>query len=188
MVAHLVPRARLIRNLSDGSCDAAFLFYAPNRANIVTYVAPIRKIRMVAINRIGLPLNVYEDLYSSGSIGLMQNIRITPRFDTDPHLAKEPKTSYDQMVRMLINNRLDTIVGNAVALSHAIDQWSAGNQVERPGLALCTKEQWFQLSNKSSHLDKIGRIRKAMTGLKAEGVFDAILTRYVGPGWQEINR
>ncbi|MBC2736124.1 MAG: amino acid ABC transporter substrate-binding protein [Desulfobacteraceae bacterium] len=188
MVTTLTPRARLIQNLSDGSCDAAILFHADGREDLVAYAAPIRSIRMVAINRKGLPLRHYDDLYASQSIGLLQGTQIATHFDTDLRLKKEPKTSYEQMVRMLKKRRLDTIVGNAIALAHAIDLWDAAGDVEPQSLTLCTKEQWFQFSRKSPHLDKIDSIHEAMTALKAEGVFDAILTRYVGQGWQEINR
>lgn len=183
----LVPRARLIQNLRDGSCDAAILFRSSCREHIVTYVAPLRKIRMVAINRKGLLLLDYEDLYTSRSIGLLQGTAINERFDIDGRLKKETKTSYEQMVRMLKNNRLDTIVGNVIALRHAIAQCDAGDGVTLPGLTLCTKEQWFQFSKKSNHLDKAGRIQKAVAALKAEGVFDTILTHHVGDDWQNIN-
>lgn len=88
---------------------------------------------------------------------------------------------------MLKSQRLDTIVGNAIALDHAIDRWDAAGEVAPPGLTSCTKEQWFQFSKKSGHLDKIDSIRETITAMKAEGVFDAILTRYVGVGWKATN-
>jgi len=61
------------------------------------------------------------------------------------------------------------------------------SKIELTGIMLIKKEQWFQMSKKSRHLDKLGIICQAIRQLKSDGTFDSILTKHVGSNWRTIN-
>ncbi len=183
----LAPKARVFGGVKNGTIDAAIFFRTKKRDNQVEYVEKIRSIRVVAINRKGLPLNRYEDLRKSTLIGKMRSTFLGDKFDQDPLLKIYNVNNYDSMINMFKKGRLDTVTGNAIALTHLLNKYKLQQIIERPGIPLGNKEQWLQMSKKSNKLHLIPHLRKAIQELKSEGVLDQILTNNVGKGWKVIN-
>lgn len=188
MEMKIAPKARILADIKKGHIDGCILFRGGKRDNIIEYVEKIRTIKIIAINQKGLPLNRYEDLYNSKRIGVIRNTFFGKRFDLDSRLKLERSSKYEVMVRQLSKGRIDTATGNAIVLNYLFNKLNMLDKVEQPGIVLTQKEQWFQMSKKSKHLDKLPRIRQAIRELKADGTFDQILTRYTGDNWRVVNR
>jgi len=187
MKPRLVPKTRLIKDLKTGGTDGAIMFRSKKRDGYVTYAGMLREIKIVAINRKGMPLNTYNDLYHSKGIGVQKGTHLNSKFDADNRLIKYEVSNYGQMIKMLQKKRIDTATGNAIALANLLNKKNLSNRVEHPGIVLGAKEQWFHISNQSGHRDKVHQINKAIKELRAEGVLDRILTKHVGETWQKIN-
>ena len=187
MRARLVPKTRLIKDLKTGNTDGAIMFRSKKRDGYVTYAGMLREIKIVAINRKGMPLNTYSDLYHSKGIGVQKGTHLNPKFDADKRLIKYEVSNYGQMIKMLEKRRIDTATGNAIALANLLNKKKLSHRVEHPGFVLGAKEQWFHVSNRSAHLDKVHKINKAIEELRAEGELDRILTKHVGGTWRKIN-
>lgn len=187
MTASLEPKARLFKNLKLGKTDAAIVFRAKKRDKIVKYAGKIRAIKFAALNLKENPLNNYADLSKSEKIGVIKGTLVSKRFDADTSLNKYPVVDYNTMIKMFQRKRITTLTGNAIVLSYMLNKHNAQNLIQKPALKLTVKEQWFHMSNKSKHLDKLGKISAAIKSLTADGTFDRILTESVGEGWQQIN-
>tara|TARA_R110001592_G_C13187659_1_gene751893 strand:- start:1083 stop:1835 length:753 start_codon:yes stop_codon:yes gene_type:complete len=186
---HVVPRMRIIENLKKGSTDAVIMFRSEKRNPIVKYAGMIRKIKVVALNRKGSNIRTYEDLYNNTlGVGILRGMFVSERFNGDKKIKIITVNNYTQMVKMLALGRLDTIVGNTIAISNALNKADMNTDIEFPGYLLAIKQQWFQFSAKSPHTDKIQQINQAIFKLRENATFDSILTRHVGIGWQELNR
>jgi len=184
----VIPRARIIHNLKSGKCDATIMFRFTKRDPFVKYAGIIREIKIIALNKKGQKLGLYQDLYKSEMIGILRTQSVSTEFNNDKNLNIHEADNYPQLVKMLSIDRLDTIVGNAIALTNILNELNLMSAVELPAFPLAYKQQWFQFSNKSNHLDKLEKINEAIETLKQDGTFDTILTRHVGNGWKELNK
>lgn len=176
----LAPKARVFYGVKEGTIDAAIFFRSKKLDNQVEYVAQIRSIKLVAINRKGLPLNNFQDLKNSSAIGKMRSTFLGKKFDDDPMLKVVYVNNYDSMIKMLGCKRIDTATGNSNVLAYLINKYSFHESVESPGITLGVKEQWLQISKKSKKLSLIPRLKEAIQELQEEGVFDQILAKNVG--------
>ncbi len=184
----LAPKARIFADIKNGRIDMAIFFRASKRDKVVDYVGRIRQIKIVAINRKGLQLKNYEDLYNSKKIGIMKNTFFGKKFDNDSNLNKTKLTKYENMVKMLGVKRIDTATGNAIVLSYQFNKFNLLDKIELPGYTLGKKEQWLQMSKKSTNRDKLAALQKAVKELSKDGTFDKILTKHVGSTWEVINK
>lgn len=186
--ARLEPKARLFKNLKLGKIDAAIVFRSKKRDAIVKYAGKIRSIKFVALNHKGTKLDYYSDLKKRKNIGVMKSTKVSQQFDNDEQLSKYFVKDYDIMIKMFMRERIETLTGNAIVLSYLINKYKIGDSIELPGLELTQKEQWFHISKKSQHLNKLTKIKQAILSLQKDGTFDQILTESVGSKWKSINK
>ena len=184
----ITPRVRIVKNLEAGKTDAVIMFRSAKRNSIVEYAGKVRDIRIIALGRKGFKLQKHEDLYKSNKIGILKNQWVSLEFNGDENLNLRAYNSYPQLIRMLSLERLDTVVGNAIALSNSLRKLNLLDAVELPGLPLAVKQQWFQFSKRSKHLDKKELVQETINELRKDGTFDTILTKHVGSDWKELNK
>ncbi len=186
--AQVVPKSRLIAGLENGDVDLAITFRSARWDSFVEWCGLIRQIRIVGVNRNGLPLNGLEDLHNSNRVGVLANSFVSPEFDNDGSIPKYTVPNYDTMVQLLASGRIDTAVGNAISISYNIDrQGVAGNIQSDSGITLGTQQQWLAFTSASDHHDLMPAFAQAIEDLRAEGVMDEILTSYAGTTWRELN-
>jgi len=177
----LTPYARIWRGMAEGWHDGGIVFRSSDRDNIVEYVAAVRDTNNIVISRKGIALKTYDDLYKLESIGSMRDNRLGDRFDDDPEIKKRivPAGDYDTLIKMIKRGHLDAISGNSMAMAYLLNKFDAVDAVELPGIIIGTRTEWFQMSKKSKHIDKIPGLAKAIRELRAEGVFEKIMEKYV---------
>jgi polar amino acid transport system substrate-binding protein len=177
----LIPYARIWDSIKNGRHDGGIIFKSSSRTDIVQYVGHIQTVPTVVIPLNGVRLNNYSDL-SDLIIGNMRGVHLSNKFDNDKNLNIVELNNYEQETRMINLKRLDAIAGNAFALIYQLEKYGVLDKVNLDDqLKLGEKEQWLQLSQKSQQLDIIPILRKSLTELKENGVFNDILVKYYGP-------
>ena len=184
----IVPKSRLFAAMRSGDIDMAIFFRSARWDDSVEYVSRIRQIRIVAVNRTGLPLNSYEDIHNSSRVGILADTKISQRFDEDSNINRHTCPDYETMLQLAAARRIATAVGNAIVLSYLVNKLGYGSAIQSEGITLGQKEQWLQFSSASSNQDIIPRLQAAVAELQADGTLDRILTSYAGASWRTLNQ
>lgn len=183
----IVPKTKLFAAIKSGEADMAIFFRSAKWDETVEYAGKIRDIRIVAVNRVGKPLNKFSDLHNSSRVGIIANTSISSDFDNDSNIKRHSVPNYETLLKTMAGGRVDTGVGNAIVISYLINKLGYDSKIQADGITLGVKEQWLQFSKKSAHLDQLEKFAAALEELKASGELDSILDSYAGVGWRELN-
>ena len=184
----IVPKTKLFGGIKSGDADLAIFFKSEKWDNTVEYCSKIRDIRILAVNRKGVPLNTFNDLHNSARVGVLANTSISSDFDGDAAINKYSVPDYETMIKLLDSKRIDTGVGNAIVLSYLINKMGKTDTIQADGITLGKKAQWLQFSKKSGNLNEIEKMRTAVEALQADGTLDNILTSHAGAYWKSMNK
>jgi ABC-type amino acid transport substrate-binding protein len=184
----LLPYARIWQSIRVGKHDGGIIFKSNSRSNIVEYVAPIRSVKTVVVPLKGISIKSYADLRHI-IIGKTRGTHLSKKFDSDKNLQIVELNNYQQAAKMIEHGRIDAIAGSALVISYQLNKYNMFTHVDIDNKwVLGEKEQWLQLSSKSSHLDKTPQLKEAIEKLQKNGSFDKIMNKYYGDKWKEINQ
>jgi polar amino acid transport system substrate-binding protein len=184
----LMPYPRVWQGIELGKHDGGIVFRSKARAHIVDYVAKIRSVRVAVVARSPIELNTYDDLMGL-SIAIRRGVHLSEQFDNDSELAIMEVNQYEQVIKMLMHDRVDAIAGSVFVLHYVLKVTNGLDKVDfSKKFNLGMKEQWLQLSKKSKHKDKIPMLNKAVQALISNGTLDEITEKYYGPQWKLINQ
>ena len=184
----VVPKNKLFGAMKSGDADCAIFFRSKKWDDTVEYCSKIRDIKILAVNRKGVPLNSFSDLHNSTRVGILANTAISSEFDGDGAIKKYSVPDYETMIKLLDSKRIDTGVGNAIVLSYLINKMGKTGSIQSEGITLGKKTQWLQFSKKSANLALMEKFKTAVEELQADGTFDSILTSYAGAEWKKMNK
>lgn len=174
--ATAVPYGRVSKELQSGECDLTYLIRSDDRDAYVDYAGLLFSFHSVVLTRPGTALRNLEDLHGL-RIGIVKDIRLNPRFDSDTSLNKVEVRDYETLVDMFLSGRLDAVAGNSVSLAYLLQKRGFANQPWSK-LVLQKTEVWAQMSKKSAQLGTLPRLRSAIEKLRNEGFFETTLQRY----------
>lgn len=174
----LTPYARMWRDLKSGDCDLAYGIRSSDRDDYVRYAGHLFSFETLVIGRPGIRLRDYEDLREL-HVGLLQDVRLNPKFDHDGRINKHEFRDYETMIEMLLAGRLDAVAGNGVSLHYLLRKKQQPYQ-HWPRLTLQQTEVWAQLSRRSPRQADAEKINAAVDKLRRQGYFDDLLNRYLG--------
>lgn len=178
----LVPYARAIHALAYGGADISYLIRSPDRDAEVEHAGHLFYFGSVIQARHGVELKTYEDLQGL-RIGVLQSIRLSPRFDQDQQLHKVTVRNYENMLSMLAAGRLDAVSGNSLSLAYLQEQMQL-QEILGDRLVLQVTPVTVQFSRQSEHLDQLPRIKEAVEQLSEAGRIHAILDAWAGELWR----
>lgn len=178
----LAPYARAINALAHGDADLSYLIRSSDRDAEVEHAGHLFYFGSVVQARKGVELTSYEDLKGL-RIGVLQSIRLSPRFDEEDELQKVTVRNYENMLAMLAGGRLDAVSGNSLSLAYLQEQMQLQDLVG-DRLVLQVTPVTVQFSRQSERLDKLPRIKKAVEQLNEEGRIHKILDSWAGELWR----
>lgn len=176
--AQLTPYARMWRDLKSGDCDLAYGIRSSDRDDYVRYAGYLFSFETLVIGRPGVRLKEYGDLREL-QVGLLQDVRLNPRFDHDGRISKHEFRDYETMIEMLLAGRLDAVAGNSVSLNYLLRKKQQPYQ-HWPRLALQQVEVWVQFSRRSPRQADAEKINAAVDKLRRQGYFEDLLNRHQG--------
>lgn len=157
--------ARAIRDMKKGLADCSLFIINIDGDKPLINVASIGwNMRSVVLARKEVSIKSYEDLYGL-RLAVARGSRFNHPLDTDPKLEKTLTAHYRQSLTLLVNNRVDAVVGTEASLSYLIQTMGFENNRFSHPLVLHTKpislycrENTFS----SSGLDNLRSVVKAM--------------------------
>lgn len=184
----LAPKSRVVDFLKSGEIDGAIFFRSDERNGEFIYVDSIRAIRTVAIARKTSPVRSFEDLCNHQAVGIIRGTIFPSKYMEDNKINWYQLNNYPSMIMMLKAKRIDVITGNVIILHYFINKFDLKDDIDPLGFTIEYKEQWFHLSKSSKFASKANKIKQVISELKKEKFFDSVLSRYVGPDWETLNK
>jgi polar amino acid transport system substrate-binding protein len=112
----------------------------------------------------------YEDLYQFKLIGIERGARVSPRFDQDQKLMKQYKSELDQLLRMIVNDRLEVIAGNEMVIDYLINEMGFHGQFRKASFRFISNDmEYLAISKKSPHAKQLAKISQIIHKMKASG-------------------
>lgn len=183
----VLPYPRITNGLKDGSVDAVIMWRSSERDSYVNYANFVFTDYTTALTlKSKKNLTAYEELHTIGTVGTLRGNSVSDRFSADTKIKKHEVETYDALYQMLINGRIDAVVGNVYAYLYLANQ--AGNEdlVNFPGLKLGFREQWLQLSKSSKFLKHEALIKKTIQAMVSDGFVARTNEKYYGAGFRKI--
>ena len=179
------PYARIIFELKSGAADLSILFKYKQLEDHVIYIAPLPTLKTVVIGLQGTRIESIEQLKFK-TLGYLRGAKFSDLVDNDPDIKTFETAHFRQAVKMLINGRVDAIIGPMDPIySAAIDLGRDGSLFGQP-LVVAERTPWVQLSKKSADKFSVERLRSAFNRLNEAGEITKIRNRYISGAATEL--
>jgi polar amino acid transport system substrate-binding protein len=179
------PYVRIIFELKSGAADLSILFKYKELESHVVYLAPLPSLKTVVIGLAGARIESISQLKNK-RLGYLRGGRFSDAIDNDPDIKTFETAHFRQAVKMLINGRVDAIIGPMDPIySAAIDLGRDGSLFGQP-LVVAERTPWVQLSKKSADKFSVERLRSAFNRLNEAGEITKIRNRYISGAATEL--
>lgn len=184
---NICPIARCLKSLADGETDMSIsLKYTAERAEYLSYLYPhyftsLEPIVFYLNTNNVKPLSSYQDLYAL-IIGVERGTLYFEPFDSDNGINKVAVASQQQMVQMLLKNRIDAIVEREETIVPLVSKEIYNNTLIKAQYQVTKRTNgYLVLSKKSQHHPKLTRFSEVLADMKDDGTIKAIFTQYQLP-------
>ena len=177
-----VPWVRALAMMRDGKADfMSGLARTAEREAFIHYAEPpYAQIRPVFYKLASSPKEIirYEDL-AGHRIGFTRGSAYFEPFDSDTTLDKHSATGETQLLKMLVGQRFDFIIGSDLQADYEISIRGYKNRIVkadyRPEKSV---PLYIGVSRKSAFLHRVEELNRAITELLANGTVTDLLGRY----------
>lgn len=177
-----IPWARSLEYMKSGEIDLLTgLAYTNERAEYIRYTeipyytaAPAF---YVSKGKAGM-VRSYSDLYRY-RVGYVRSSAYFEPFNSDAKIDKYPVSNEDQLLQMLVRNRVEVIIGTDSQVEYDIAQLGLRGKVEKALFAPPEKiEIYLGISKKSPFINHYVQINHIMKELIRSGEIDKLASKY----------
>jgi ABC-type amino acid transport substrate-binding protein len=175
----LVPYARSVLALGDGTIDFLLRFNNPELPGVSIPVAPVVTMPTIILSRKENSFPTLESLHGK-SVGMLRGGVFDDRFAKDEAIKKAEVSDYDQMMKMMFAGRFDASIGSNVGLYYvAKEQGITPDQLGKP-LILSKQDFILHFSKKNGDEKVMQALRTAVETLRKNGTIEKIIDKYMG--------
>lgn len=183
LTANTAPFARRLDLLKTGDIDLLCgLLKNDDRATYAYFLNPPYKLRSNKYFFVrkgeGRRLQKFEDLYSL-RVGVQIGSKHYPRFDNDSKIDKHPTPQYMGRFKMLVSNRIDTVIHTDVYGLSIINELGLKDEIEIAPYKYTNKNPvYFAISRKSKLFDRKEELENVYRLMVESGEIDKVITTY----------
>jgi polar amino acid transport system substrate-binding protein len=174
----------VVTAVEQGQAEVGIQFvWSKEREEKLALIGPHRVGQTVLLVRDGDKL-VFDSMASlhGKRVGVVQGFKYLPEFDADEKIKKLPAANNLQLLRRLVNKRVDVIIGDRDSLA-ALAQIEGSNRLvrvlEKP---LAEVPRFIAMPKGTPERDeKVARFKKAYEAVVANGTVEKILAKYRQP-------
>ena len=172
----ILPFPRAARNIIAGKSDMTIMFTNKLILGHSVEGPPVMTLRNVIIGTAEHEYFNLEELRGK-TVGSIRSASYDAVFDQDKAILKYELTEYDQIIKMLLANRLDAIIGVETSILHTLKMLKIPRgKLGRP-LVLNKKKPRLQFSNNLSKPDR-KHLEEALFKMNQSGRIQAIVDKY----------
>lgn len=178
------PSARLQQALKDGSVDLAFGVKSTGTASFVDYPACPVASPVIIIAAKGFALTKIDDLYAAPQgVGVIRGVTYDQAFDENAQIKKSEEANVETILKKMAAGRLQATIGSGVSLYYQA-KTNGLRDVLADRLVVGKIDACLRTPTGKSNTPVVQAMVKALDAMKADGTAAAIVTKYVGDGWQ----
>jgi polar amino acid transport system substrate-binding protein len=162
------PWVRCLKMIESGEADLiSSVAKLPERAEYIEFIGPpLWDGYEIAFYTMGREIESYVDLKKK-SIGVIRGGAYFNKFDNDKSLRKFAVTEEDQLIKMLLNNRIDVIVGIGHNLDYLIHERGLDGKIKKsPFTVDATRTFYLGMSKKSNFIRLLPKLSSALLEMK----------------------
>ena len=174
----IVPYARTVLSLKDGSADMVLRFNNEELSSVAIQVIPVVGMQTVVLSRATRPVNSLAEL-NGKLLAVVRSFPLDPRIEDNSSIRIYTTDSNEHSMRMLLAGRVDAVLGSDVGmygaastLGHQINEFAAPIKLE-------SRDFWLHLSRKTADEATIKALKNAVEKLQRQGAINRIRQRYL---------
>lgn len=173
----LVPYPRALAMMASGEGDLIFSTQNSRLDGLARPLARAFKGEGVLIARAGVRLERLEDCHGK-VVGVLRGAQYLPAFDNDKAIRKHETITYQQSVQMLLEGRLDAIVGMREAIFYALRVLGKPRGVLGAPLPLVERDISLFISRHAARQEVAEPLTRAISALRERGAVKTVVDRY----------
>ncbi|NRB37337.1 MAG: transporter substrate-binding domain-containing protein [Pseudomonadales bacterium] len=174
----IAPYARIINDLKYGQADISILFRYEELEAYVFYIAPLAPLQTVVLSRQDSHLKNIESLHGR-RLAYLRGAHFSEVIDKNNAIKLHKVTDFKQAVKMLLNHRVDAIVGPMDPIISAAAEIGYGMEIFGHPIVVGERTPWIQLSKKSTANINIKSLQETFIKMKKEDVILLLRKQYL---------
>lgn len=174
----LVPYARVINNLEQGSADVSILMSNEKLDKSALKVGVVQVIENIAVGLKGTNFASMEKLRGK-KVGVIKGAKYGDAFAADNTIQKVKVTRHAQSIKMLFAKRLDAIAGPKPAILFMVNQLGFDHKKLGEPLVLSSRNAYLHFSKKTVDAKRFSALKKAVEQFQNKKIFEKIFNNYM---------
>lgn len=178
------PYARVRQGIQDGTIDASVVIYSKAAEDYSEFPACFIKQPTMIMAKKGIKLTATDDLYSlKRGIGYIRGASFGKEFDENTNIIRSEEIDFDSIFKKITAGRLDAVISSSVGILYYA---KLNNYSDALGdrLSISTVQVCIQVPKGKSGSETMTTIAKTVDAMLNDGSAAAIVSKYVGDGWQ----
>ncbi|WP_028101099.1 substrate-binding periplasmic protein [Pseudoduganella violaceinigra] len=173
----VAPYARSLALLRSGGVEMMMAMPSPFIAEVAVPGGGVWALEAIVIGRSGQDLRGSGDLHGL-TVARIRGTDYGPSFMQDPAIRHYEMTSHVQGLQMLLEKRVDAVVGGRPGIFHAMRKLGIRRAQLGASFVVQVKEVQLHLSKRSAEPELAAELRRGIAALRAAGRIDAVLAKY----------
>jgi len=174
----IVPFARLVWELESGQADFGIFLVSKENEKVAIQVVPILPLENIIVGMKEMNINSLESLHGK-KVATVRGAKYDEAFTINNAIKKYETANYEQSINMLLNNRVDAMIGPAMGLYFTAKQLGYSKETFGKPLVLNTKDAWLQYSVTTADQKKTESLKAAAERLIKRNAFQDIIDKYL---------
>lgn len=176
-VNHVVPYARTVVSLRNGSADMVVRFSNDELAEVAVQVARVLPMQTVVLSLPGSKVERLADLAGT-TVAVARSAPLDPRLEAVPGIRFERVQNNEMLVRMVAAGRVKAAFGSRLGLLGAARHVGVAPDRFAPPLVVGSQDFWLHVSRKSATPELIDALRRGLESAQRDGSIEQIRRRY----------
>jgi polar amino acid transport system substrate-binding protein len=172
------PFRRVLYMMRTGAVDVMLgPLKSEDRQEIMAFVAPVfpPEPKLFFYHKDEHRITAYDDLRGK-KIGVLSGARYFEPFDSDTGLVIETASRYENLMKMLEKGRVDVVLAPELVGRHTIKELGIAASVSP--FQVAGERSYIAISLASPVLDSREEIKSMFEAMKAEGIYDRLVSDY----------
>lgn len=184
----ITPYARSAHVVARGDADFVLRYRSAELTSSAIPVVGVLSLPTIVVGKPSLKLRSLVDLRGKW-VGVPRGGRFDDAFDAEADIQKYQVSDYSQMLKMLMNDRIDAALGSSIGLFY--NAHLLGIKKEQLGKPLVLSTQTFELhlSQKTADEETIAALKAAVARLKSRNDIRKVVDKYLNSfDWELASR
>lgn len=184
----ITPYARSAHVVARGDADFVLRYRSAELSSSAIPVAGVLSLPTIVVGKPTLKCRSLVDLQGK-VVGVPRGGRFDDAFDAEAGIQKYQVSDYSQMLKMLMNDRIDAALGSSIGLFYNAHQLGITKaQLGKP-LVLSTQTFELHFSKATADDETVAALKAAVARLKSRNDIRKIVDRYLNSfDWEMVSR